>query len=166
MDTKTSCYLLPVTCYLLLPLRCQSVQEVGHQAIDRAKTIQIRQHLRRTLNEGAFGKVFRAVVNELLHAFPRGLQVELECGNPVAEGKGLVFAGLASGKMDGAARDLEGVAVPVERRKPIRKEAGEIGLRGLRRLFNGVPADLDTWIPQSPSHPARRQEAGPRGRCR
>src|SRR5512137_136342 len=49
--------------------------------------------------------------------------------------------------MDGAARDLEGVAVPVECSKPIRKEAGEIGLRGLRRFFNGVPANLDTGIP-------------------
>src|SRR5512136_1355797 len=124
----------------------EPVQEVGHQVIDRAKAIQIRQHLRIALNVGAIGKVFRAVVNELLHAFPRGLQVELESGNAVSEGKGLCFASLASGKMDGAARDLEGVAVPVECRKPIWKEAGEIGLHGLRRLFNGVPANLDTGV--------------------
>ena len=60
--SPVTCYLLPVTCYLLTG--GESVQEVGHQAIDRPKTIQIREHLCWTLGEGAFGKILRAVVNE------------------------------------------------------------------------------------------------------
>ena len=52
-----------------------------------------------------------------------GLEVELQRHGALPEGKRLVFAGLAPGDVDRPARDLEGVAVPVKRREPVRQVA-------------------------------------------
>lgn len=90
---------------------------------------------------------FHGVTDEPALELGKGrLRMELKADHRVAEAERLVLAELSAGQVLGARRQFEGVAVPVERERVLRK-GSQAGAAACFRELDGREADLGLTRP-------------------
>src|SRR5215467_4816749 len=92
----------------------QRRQDAIHEGIGRTVRGRWRgAHPFCRLNVRGRNQLVCTVPDQLVRAFGRGFEVKLECQDGLTEAKRLILADAAPRQLDGAVRQIEGLAVPV-----------------------------------------------------